>query len=198
MNRLDLNGEPHVVARLSYPWQLAGGQYLETGVAAYHGRFVSGTSAINLGSGVFTPVRTSSGMTDERIAASLVWYPQPFGVEAEWNVGRGPELVPDSRSIESEFLHGGYVQLCYRIEKWHGDWFPFVRWQYYDGGRKFASNAPHEVVNEWDFGVEWQPWPEFEVTVSYAHTVERTNTRVAPYGTTEDADRIAFQAQINF
>jgi hypothetical protein len=198
LNRLDINGEPHVVARLSYPWKLAGGQYLETGLAAYHGDFVSGVSSINLGSGAFTPTRPSHGVTDERVAATLVWYPQPFGVEAEWTAGRGPELVPDSRSIESEFLHGGYVQLAYRVEAWHGDWYPFVRWQYFDGGRKFASNAPHSIVNEWDVGVEWQPWPEFEIAISYTHTLERTNTRSAPYGATEDADRLAFQAQFNF
>lgn len=198
LNRLDVNGEPHAVARLSYPWQLAGGQYLETGLAAYHGQFVSGVSSVNLGSGAFTPTRDTDGVTDERVAATLVWYPQPFGVEAEWTVGRGPELVPESRSIESEFLHGGYVQMAYRVEKWHGDWYPFVRWQYFDGGRKFASNAPHSIVNEWDVGIEWQPWPEFEVSVSYTHTVERTNTRVAPYGSAEEADRVAFQAQINF
>lgn len=198
LNRLDLNGEPHAVARLSYPWKLAGGQYLETGLAAYHGNFVSGVSPVNLGSGTFTPARDVDGIRDERVAATLVWYPQPFGVEAEWTVGEGPELVPGSRSIESEFLHGGYVQLAYRIEKWHGDWYPFARWQYFDGGRKFASNAPHSVVNEWDLGIEWQPWPEFEVSVSYTHTEERTNTRVAPYGATENADRLGFQAQFNF
>jgi len=198
LNRLDVNGEPHAVARLSYPWKLAGGQYFETGIQAYHGRFASGLSSINLGSGAFTPVREADGVTDQRVGATLVWYPQPFGVEAEWNVGRGPELVPDSRSIESEFLHGGYVQLAYRIEQWHGDWYPFTRWQYYDGGRKFATNAPHEEVNEFDVGIEWQPWPEFEVSISYTHTFERTNTRTVPYGATENADRIGFQAQLNF
>lgn len=198
LNRLDVNGEPHVVARLSYPWKLANGQYVETGLQAYHGRFASGTSPVNLGSGVFTPTRPVDGVTDERVAASFVWYPQPFGIEAEWTVGRGPELDRTRRTIESEFLHGGYVQAAYRLEKWHGDWYPFARWQYYDGGRKFASNAPHSDVHEVDFGVEWQPYPEVELTVSYAHTFERTNTRLAPYLATEGADRIAFQVQINY
>lgn len=199
LNRLDLNGEPHVVARLSYPWQLAGGQYFETGIAAYHGTFVSPVTALAAGGGgTYTPWRLADGVTDQRIGGTLVWYPQPFGLEAEWNVGRGPELAADRRAIESRFLHGGYVMANYRVQGWHGDWFPFVRWQYYDGGRKFAANAPGLVVNEWDVGVEWQPWPEFEVAISYTHTVERSNTRVAPYGTTEAADRIGFQAQINF
>lgn len=198
LNRLDVNGEPHVVARLSYPWKLANGQYIEAGLQGYHGRFASGVSSVNLGGGAFTPTRPVDGLTDERVAATFVWYPQPFGIEAEWTVGRGPELDPVRRSIESEFLQGGYVQAMYRIEKWHGDWFPFARWQMYDGGRKFASNAPHSEVNEADFGVEWQPYPEVEVSVSYTHTFERTNTRIAPYASTEGADRIGFQVQINY
>ena len=59
-------------------------------------------------------------------------------------------------------------------------------------------NAPHDEVNELDVGVEWQPWPELELTALYTHTFRRTNTRVAPYNDTESADRLAFQAQINF
>lgn len=198
LNRLDVNGEPHVVARLSYPWKLSNGQYVETGLQAYHGRYVSGVGPVNMGNGTFTPTRPTDGVTDERVAASFIWYPQPFGIEAEWNVGRGPELDPLRREIDAEFLHGGYVQLAYRVEKWHGDWYPFTRWQFYDGGRKFAQNAPHSDVHELDFGIEWQPWPEFELTVSYTHTFERTNTRIAPFDETTGADRIAFQAQINY
>jgi len=198
LNRLDLNGEPHVVARLNYPFKLSNGQYVEAGVQGYHGKFVSGLSSVNLGGGSFTPVRPADGVVDERVGATFVWYPQPFGVEAEWNMGRGPELNPANRRIETEFLHGGYAQLNYRIEKHHGDWMPFARWQYFDGGRKFASNAPHDEVNEFDVGVEWQPWPELELTAMYTHTFRRTNTRVAPYNDTESADRLAFQAQINF
>lgn len=198
LNRLDVNGEPHLVARLSYPWKLANGQYVEAGLQAHHGKYVSGVGPVNLGGGAFTPSRPTDGITDQRLGASFVWYPQPFGVEAEWNVGRGPELDSTRREIRSQFLHGGYVQLAYRSDAWHGDWYPFARWQFYDGGRKFAQNAPHDRVNELDVGLEWQPWPEFEFTVSYTRTFQRTNTRVAPFGETEGADRIAFQAQINY
>ena len=198
LNRLDLNGEPHVVARLTYPFKLSNGQFVEAGIQGYHGKFASSLSSINLGNGAFTPTRPGDGVVDQRAGASFIWYPQPFGVEAEWNMGRGPELNPTTRAIESEFLHGGYVQMTYRVEKKHGDWFPFVRWQYYDGGRKFAANAPHEEVNELDVGVEWQPWHELEVVAAYTHTFRRTNTRVSPYVDTESADRVSFQAQFNF
>jgi hypothetical protein len=198
LNRLDLNGEPHVIARVNYPWKLDNGQYLEAGLQAYHGKFLSPVSAMNYAGATFTPTRQADGVVDERIGATFIWYPQPFGVEAEWNVGRGPELNPLSRTLERETLHGGYVQLSYRIEKHWGDWYPFVRWQYFDGSRKFAANAPQLRVNEADIGVEWQPRPEVELTISYSRTFERTNTRIAPYLETDSADRLAFQAQINF
>lgn len=198
LNRLDLNGEPHAVARVTYPWKLDSGQFFETGIQAYHGKFLSSVSSMTYNGATFTPTRPADGVVDERVGLSFIWYPQPFGIEAEWNVGRGPELDPVSRTLERETLHGGYVQMGYRIQQHLGDWYPFVRWQYYDGGRKFAANAPHLKVNEVDFGIEWQPRPEFELTVSYTHTFERTNTRVSPYLETDSADRIAFQAQLNF
>ncbi|MFM8360993.1 MAG: porin, partial [Verrucomicrobiota bacterium] len=93
---------------------------------------------------------------------------------------------------------GGYVQLNYKVDDRWGTWFPFTRWQYYDGGRKFARNAPAMDVNELDFGVEWQPIPDLEVTVAYTHTFTRTNTRTAPYAATENADRVGFQLQWNY
>lgn len=198
LNRLDLNGEPHLVARFNYPWKLQNGQYIEAGVQGYHGKFVSPVSSINLNGTSLTPTRAADGVVDQRAGGSFIWYPQPFGVEAEWNIGRGPELNRSSGRIESELLHGGYVQIAYRIDKNHGDWYPFARWQYFDGGRKFASNAPHSRVHEFDIGLEWQPWTEFEIMVSYTHTFDRTNTRVSPYNDSQDSNRLTFQAQFNF
>ena len=129
---------------------------------------------------------------------SAVWYPQPFGVEAEWNFGIGPELSSDRRTISAGSLNGGYVQLSYKDDNRLGAWFPFLRWQSYQGGRKFAINAPSERVNELDFGIEWAPWPAVEFTVQYTRTFERTNTKIAPYLNSESADRISVQAQINY
>jgi hypothetical protein len=37
-----------------------------------------------------------------------------------------------------------------------------------------------------------------EFTIQFTHTVDRTNTRTAPYNDTTSADRISFQAQINY
>lgn len=198
LNRSDLNGEPHYIARLAYPWKLKNGQFIEAGIQAYAGRFVVATEEITVDGTKVRPTAPSQGLDDHRVGVTAVWYPQPFGVEAEWNIGEGPELSADKRTVGTEFLHGGYVQLNYKIDHHWGSWFPFTRWQYFDGGRKFARNAPSTGVNELDFGVEWQPIPELEITVAYTHTFHRTNTRTAPYADTENADRVGFQLQWNY
>ena len=44
LNRPDQNGDVHVFGRVSYPFKLASGQYVELGVQGYSGRFVSPSS----------------------------------------------------------------------------------------------------------------------------------------------------------
>jgi Phosphate-selective porin O and P len=198
LNRADQNGDPHVLARASYPFKLSSGQFLELGVQGYYGKFVTQTQAFNPGTGVITPSRPDEGVVDERVALSAVWYPQPFGVEAEWNVGRGPELSDDLTRVESRPLHGGYVQFNYRRAKGTASLFPFVRWQYYDGGRKFARNAPQMTVNELDLGLEVARWAELELTMVYTRTFERTRTSLFPYASSTNANRVGFQAQWNY
>jgi hypothetical protein len=197
-NRGDQNGRPHWVARVSYPFELPSGQLFEVGVQGYHGRFVSPTDEIPVNGVDTEPSQPSNGAIDQRVGVTFVWYPQPFGLEAEWNWGRGPELRDDLLRIDSEFLHGGYVQGSYRAESPIGIWYPFTRWNYYEGGRKFGTNAPAEDVNELDAGLEWAPWPELELTLMYTHTFERTNTRKFPYDDTRRADRLGAQLQWNF
>lgn len=132
------------------------------------------------------------------MGVSAILYPQPFGLEAEWNWGRGPELSNDYRSVGVGALHGGYVQANYRMKTGWGDMFPFARWNYYDGARKFANNAPRTRVNEIDFGLEWSPWPEIELSLMYTHTFQRTDTSSYPYRDVENADRLGFQFQWNY
>jgi hypothetical protein len=130
---------------------------------------------------------------------TAVWYPQPIGVELEWNVGKGPELSADFRQIESKFLHGGYAQLNFRRARpGSATVFPFARWNYFDGGRKFGRNAPKSLVNELDIGVEVSPWPEVEITPLFTHTFQRTRTGSFPYDLTTDANRVGFQVQWNY
>ncbi len=198
LNRADANGEPHLLARMTYPWKFENGQFLETSVNAYTGKFVVGTKEIEMGEESFEPLTRAGGERDERVGISAILYPQPFGLEAEWNWGRGPALSDDFRAVETASLHGGYVMANYRMKTGRGEFFPFVRWNYYDGARKFASNAPRMSVNEIDVGLEWSPWPEIEIALMYSHTMERTDTSSFPYQNAAGADRIALQVQWNY
>ncbi|MCC7179696.1 MAG: porin [Acidobacteria bacterium] len=199
LNRSDANGDPHWVARASYPFKLASGQYFELGVQAYKGRFVPATTTIAVDGATLTPGRDAGGVTDERVGVSAVWYPQPFGVEAEWNFGRGPELSDDLRTIDVRSLQGGYVQASYRRTGTAlGTVFPFVRWNYYDGGRKFARNAPHLKVNEVDFGLEMAKWSEVELAMIYTRTFTRTRTSAFPYTDSKGINRLGVQVQWNY
>jgi hypothetical protein len=198
LNRPDLNGDPHLVVRASYPFKLASGQFFELGAQAYHGTFVTATQAITANGATITPTSDADGLLDQRVGVTAVWYPQPLGVEAEWNVGRGPELSDDLLSIQERSLQGGYVQVNYRRANSFGTWFPFVRWNYYDGGRKFARNAPHMKVNEVDFGLELGKWTELELAMIYTRTFERTRTSVFPYTEAKGINRLGVQVQWNY
>jgi hypothetical protein len=192
-NRSDRNGETHLIARASYPYEYFG-ELLEFGVQGYTGRFVPTTNAI----GGVTPSSDPDGLLDERAAVTAVLYPQPFGLEAEWTWGRSPELSSDFSSIGVGDLQGGYVQANYLIRAGQTSWLPFLRWNLYEGARKFARNAPFSEVNELDFGIEWSPFPALELTLVYTHAFERTNTNDAPYGSVEDVDRLGLQLQFNY
>ena len=203
LNRSDQNGEFHWIGRASYPIQFDNGQILELGAQAYAGDFVVSTQTLGSGaSAVPAPTAKADGLDDERVALSATLYPKPIGFEAEWTWGEGPELNSTLTAVEVESLHGGYLQVNALIETSKGPLFPFVRWNYFDGARKFRANAPSNEINELDFGVEWSPWPELELAVMYTHTFERTNTTdtsgPAFYERTEDADRLAFQLQWNY
>jgi hypothetical protein len=177
------NDNLHTYARLTWPWEFENGQIIEAGVQGYTGQYVVlGAPIRPLGQGAVdvTPLGTRergqvTGHRDQRIAGSLVWYPQPLGFQAEWLVGRGPELDRAQTAIEQGSLQGGYAMLMYRIQTDEcGDWFPYCRWQYYEGGYRSFRNAPHDQTNELDIGCEWQIRKEMELTLAYA-IARRTN-----------------------
>lgn len=199
LNKPDLNGEPHLVARLNCPWKTESGQYYEAGIGGYTGQYVVSTSAIRPVGGTTNLVPGGgTEFRDDRVFATFIMYPQPFGLEAEWTYGQGPELNGSRTRIENSELFGGYVQACYRIQTSGFDIFPFVRWNYYDGGRKFGANAPRSKVREYDAGIEWEIGKSWEVVLMYTYTECRTNTASSPYADVRDAHRAGVQLQFNF
>ena len=199
LNKADNNGEVHSLVRFTYPWVSASGQMYEAGIGGYAGRFMVTPAAIT---GVGTPVaaterQKTDGFKDRRASAHFIMFPQPWGIEAEWTSGQGPQLNDARTFIDECYLEGGYVQASYRYQYGEGsELIPFVRWNYYDGARKFGTNAHKMVVNDLDIGFEWQWRPEVELSMMYSLTGERTNA--AGTAIVKDARRLAIQLQFNY
>jgi hypothetical protein len=216
LNRADNNGEVHSIVRLSKPWVAASGQMYEAGLGAYAGRFKVTTAATNSENSVTIPGGTSltnltnninandrrdlsDGFVDRRAAATFIMYPQPWGIEAEWTTGQGPQLTDDRLSITTQSLQGGYIMVNYRHKYGEqSEFIPYVRWNYFDGARKFATNAPKMVVNEIDLGFEWQWRKEVELQLQYTLADERSNTSTANPTVISASRRLALQLQFNY
>jgi hypothetical protein len=193
-NRFEQNDDFHVVSRFTYPYQFTNGQILEAGVQAISGRFVPSAEEID---GIVPSLNAPErGFQDQRLGVHAVLYPQPLGLQAEWNWGRGPELNEERMAIETASLNGGYVQATYKLENRWGTWFPFVKWQYFDGALKFMRNAPRNQVSEVEIGLEWEPVPDIELVAAYA-MMDRTQVQNPPFPQFQ-ADILRFQLQWNF
>jgi hypothetical protein len=191
-NRPELNNQQHVVARVSYPLAL-GGQIIEPGLQAYTGSYVLNREQLSTG----VKHRSDLSYPDQRVAATFVLYPQPFGMQAEYNVGRGPEFNPGTGTIETQQLHGGYLLLNYRWRYQQQQFFPFVRAQYYDGGKKHERDARSYTVREAELGVEWQPVPSFELVAMYTLSSRRFEDFQRP-SNQQRGNLLRLQAQLNF
>jgi hypothetical protein len=189
INVTEANDNKHVVLHATYPFELPYGQIVQVGADAYRG-------LINVNNGLVggvTPSRPDGGnINDERIGAHFVLYPQPFGLQAEWNWGRGPELNAAQTALQEGSLQGGYVQAMY---KWN-DAIPYIRWQEYNGGKKHRTNSPFNVVRELEVGLEYQFSKALELTIAYAW-MKRTDTQNAPYPI-RDGEILRTQLQWNF
>jgi Phosphate-selective porin O and P len=197
-NKPELNDNLHVVARVTYPFEFKG-QIFEPGIQAYTGQF---TLPKEQTIGVKT--NSNATYTDERIAASLVMYPKPFGFQVEYNIGQGPEYNKQTDSIEHKNLSGGYILLNYKLELNKTLIYPFTRYHYYDGGKKHERDARSYNVNEFEIGVEWQPNKTFEFVAMYTVSDRRfeDGSGVQTDGTYEDnrqqGSLLRLQAQVNF
>ena len=191
-NRIEANNELHTVARFSYPFAI-GSQIVETSVAGYSGKYV-----------VISDQRSSGvagasdwNYVDERMLGSLVLYPQPFGVLAEYNVGRGPEYISATDSVETRELSGGFVTLTYQVKLKKHIFFPFARYQVYEGGKKHELDARSYSVKDFEFGIEWQPNKNFEFVCEYYMGDRRFEDHAKP-DNEQSGNLLRLQAQLNF
>jgi len=200
LNRSETNDDLYAVAHTTYPVELNflgypfTGQVVEIGADVMSGYFnptVGATCVFGRGkcsTADTTPSRTAiTGLSnkrirEDRVGLHAVLFPQPFGLQAEWNWGEGATLDPNANSgkgsIVADGLSGGYVQAMYKFDnifRADGVLIPYAKWQTYNGAWKGATNSPKVSVAEIEVGVEYQIMKALEITLAYA-TMDRTNT----------------------
>jgi hypothetical protein len=191
LNRSEANQNLYTVLRVTYPFQMPNGQFVEVGAQGYTGRYILPSNTRT--TGLIAP----SEFKDERLAASFILYPQPIGLQAEWNFGKGPEFDPATSSTSDKSLNGGYVQTMYRVRT-HGQVItPFVRAQRYDGGKKSELDARLYRVRELEIGTEWLPLAAFEFTAMYTISDRRYEDLATP-NNRQKGQLLRLQAQFNY
>lgn len=189
-NMPELNDNFHVVGRVTYPFHL-NDYIVEAGIQGYTGKYV--LSVVSPG----VKVTADRNYTDQRVAASLIVYPKPFGLQAEYNIGKGPEYNKVTDSIEVQDLKGGYVLVNYMWKLHNQILFPYARWQYYDGGKKQERDARSYEVKELEFGLEWQPMKQFEFVAAYVISDRTYEDHLKP-DNHQEGNLLRLQAQLNF
>lgn len=181
LNKGEENNDLHRALRFTYPFKLKSGQFIEASLQGYEGQYrISGEDYY-----------------DQRTAASLIFYPQPFGFQIEYTTGQGPEFDEDDGLVKTEDLEGGYVLVNYSANWGKHRFFPYVRYQEYDGGRKL-DNGNHMQTRDWEFGSEWQPNPALEITVAYVISDRIVESATPAQNLDEDGQLLRFQAQFNY
>ena len=188
----EANLNKHVVARLSYPFKISN-QIIEPGLQAYTGKFV--LSADQRSAGV--KAAPNFEYIDKRIAATFVLYPKPFGIQAEYNIGKGPEFDKVTDSITTQNLKGGYITASFLFTAKKQIFIPFTRYQYYDGGKKHERDARSYTVKELELGIEWEPVDNFELVIMYTISNRRFED-FQKQNNLQKGNLLRIQAQLNF
>lgn len=163
-NQPELNDQPHIVTRISYPFDI-NGQLLELGMAGYRGRYV----LPNVSSGVIN----DGEYLDSRFQISTILYPKPFGFQFEWNWGVGPEFNKYANRIDLNGLNGGYAMFNWKTKIGEMDYYPFVRYHHYRGGKKHELDARSYEVDEIEIGNELLINKNLELVVMYTYSSRR-------------------------
>ncbi|MBM3412380.1 MAG: porin [Bacteroidetes bacterium] len=192
-NRPEANNNRHKVIRLTWPFQ-SGDQIIETSIQAYSGKYTFSKDQLSTG------VKANPQLTyiDQRAAASFILYPKPLGIQAEYNIGRGPQFDKLSDSVSTMPLSGGYVTLSHFNKLSKGKiLIPFTRYHFYDGGKKHELDARSYSVRELEIGFEWQPVKQFELVLMYTISARRFEDYIKQENL-QKGRLLRVQAQINF
>lgn len=188
-NQPEKNNSLHVVTRATYPFELPSGQIIEGSLQGYTGKFVIERSTLT--------DSDQREFKEYRYGPSFILYPQPFGLQAEFNWGRGPEFNPETMDVEDKPIRGGYVLGSYYIEHGKNTFIPFTRYHFYSGGKKHEFDATKHRVKELEVGVEWQPNKNFELVAMYTISDRTFENSLNPQNR-QKGNLLRLQAQINF
>ena len=191
-NKSEANRNLHVVTRITYPFVI-GNQIIEPGLQAYTGKWAFTNE---LSTGVTAPNKLNT--VDQRVGATFVLYPKPFGIQTEYNIGKGPRYDKVTNTVDVSSLEGGYVTLNYKLDlPKHQYLYPFAKFQYYDGGKKFEKDARSYVVRDYELGIEWQPIKAFELVAEWV-IADRTFEDSVLRNNRQQGNLLRLQAQFNF
>jgi hypothetical protein len=191
-NKPEENNNLHQVIRFTYPMEI-GNQIIEPSIQAITGDWTMPTASLTKN----VKLNPSRTYLDQRVAATFVLYPQPFGIQAEFMKGTGPRFNKNTDSIESANTVGGYVLASYRTKIKGHTVIPFIRYVRYDGSKKFETDARAYDVEEIEGGSEWEPTKQFELVIAYNYA----SRRFEDFGKQDNLQVGRFlriQAQVNF
>lgn len=186
---LDKNKNLNIVSRITYPFELPTGQFLEASFQGYTGKYI-----------VYRNVNTDfdqDEFQELRYGPSFVIYPQPFGLQAEYNWGKGPQFNPETNDVWDAPIRGGYVLASNMKKTGQGAIIPFTRYHYFSGGKKFEIDATRHRINELEIGVEWQFNKAFELVTMYTISDRSAQNSRDPFNR-EKGSLLRIQAQVNF
>ncbi len=179
LGKSETNNDLHRAARFAYPFK-HNDQYFELGIQAYEGRYTIGTA----------------NHYDQRTGYSFIWLPRPIGFQAEFNHGKGPQYDSVSNKVHGHDLSGGYLMVDYATSYEEHRLFPYLRYQWYKGGKKLEDGRYHDV-EEWELGTEWSPVPAAELTVAYVMS-DRLTRDSTNRNNDQDGRMLRLQAQFNY
>jgi hypothetical protein len=142
-------------------------------------------------------VKSDREYQDYRIGGSISIAPQPFGLLAEFNAGQGPEFNKETDSIETRNLHGGFVTLSYFQDFGSFSMMPYIRAQYYKGGKKHENDARSYDIQELNIGIEWQPIESLELVSEFVISSRRYEDFILQ-NNLQTGSLLRLQAQISY
>ena len=168
-------------------------QVLELGVSGFTGQYV-------LPVFLRTPNivgEEDSDYLDQRVAISMFLAPMPIGLQAEWTWGKGPSYDAETNTVGDKPLNGGYVMAMYRAIVGHKLFFPYARWQYYDGGKKNELDARYYLIKETEVGIQYAVLRGLTMTAAYMFG-DRTFEDAVLRENHQKGHMMRLQAQFNY